>query len=164
LTMLADIQMSSPYHPSLALNGGGFPEGFSCHHLDPIRCIVRGALHQPYSAWQARPHRDQQEHTGYSYNYLNTLSYATLCRTLTHNLNRRVFLRPVQDFVEIFSKLRVIPSSLDQFVKLVYNQCFLVESNHSPPNIDRVVITGIDSASSFFRRSSRFGKCRQIGS
>jgi len=42
LTTLTDIQISSPYHPSLALNGGGFPEGFSCHHLNPIRYIVSG--------------------------------------------------------------------------------------------------------------------------
>jgi len=63
---LSDIQISSPYHPSLALNGGGLPDGFSCHHLNPIRYIVREASHRPHSAWQARPRRDQQEHAVYS--------------------------------------------------------------------------------------------------
>ena len=66
LTTLTGVQIPSPYHPSLALNGGGFPEGFSCHHLNPFRYIVRGASHQPHSAWQARPRRDRQEHVGYS--------------------------------------------------------------------------------------------------
>ena len=70
----------SPYHPSLALNGGGFPEGFSCHHLNPIRYVVRGASHQPHNAWQAHPRRDQQKHAGHSCNCLNTLNYATSCR------------------------------------------------------------------------------------
>jgi len=66
MTALSDIQISSPYHPSLALNGGGLPDGFSCHHLNPIRYIVRGASHRPHSAWQARPRRVRQEHAEYS--------------------------------------------------------------------------------------------------
>ena len=36
---------TSPYHSSLALNRGDFPEGSSCHHFDPIRYVVRGASH-----------------------------------------------------------------------------------------------------------------------
>ncbi len=58
MTALTNIQLLSPYHPSLALNGGGFPERFSCRHSNPIRYIVRGAPHRPHSAWQARPRRD----------------------------------------------------------------------------------------------------------
>ncbi len=83
----ADIQLISPYHPSLALNGGGFPERFACYHLNLIRYIVRGASHQPHSAWQARPRRDRQEHAEYSrqtHKHLNTLNYATSCRTIMY--------------------------------------------------------------------------------
>jgi hypothetical protein len=84
VTARADIHVLSPYHPSLALNGGGFPEGFSCRHSNPIRCVVvRGASHQPHSVWHARPCRDRQEHAGYYCSYLNTLDCATSCRTLT---------------------------------------------------------------------------------
>jgi hypothetical protein len=43
----------------LALNGGGFPEGFSCHHSNPIRYIVRGASHPVICATVARPRRDR---------------------------------------------------------------------------------------------------------
>jgi len=64
--MRADIQLLSPYHPSLALNRGDLPEGSSCHHSDPIRYIVRGASHPVISATAARPRRDRQEHAGYS--------------------------------------------------------------------------------------------------
>ena len=42
LTALANIHLISPYHPFLALDGGGFSEGFSCHHLNPIRYFPRG--------------------------------------------------------------------------------------------------------------------------
>jgi hypothetical protein len=52
--MRMDIQISSPYHSSLALNRGGFPEGLSCHHFDPIRYLVRGASHPVISATAAR--------------------------------------------------------------------------------------------------------------
>jgi len=57
-TTLANIQLISPCHPSLAFNGGGFPEEFSCHHSNPIQYIVHEASHRPHSAWQARPCRD----------------------------------------------------------------------------------------------------------
>ena len=66
LTMRADIQLISPYHSSLALNRGGFPEGSACHHFDPIRYVVREASHPVISATAARPRRDRQEHAGYS--------------------------------------------------------------------------------------------------
>lgn len=49
------------------------------------RGVIRGASHQPHSAWQARPRRDRQEHAEYYYNTLNTLNYATSCRTLTRS-------------------------------------------------------------------------------
>ena len=66
VTALTDIHMCSPYHPSLALNGGGFPEGFSCHHSNPIRYVVRGASYQPHKRVErTRPRRDRQEHAGY---------------------------------------------------------------------------------------------------
>ena len=64
--MRTDVQLISPYHSSLALNRGGFPEGSSCYHSDPIRYVVRGASHPVISATVARPRRDQQEHAGYS--------------------------------------------------------------------------------------------------
>jgi len=41
ITALTGIQIPSPYHPSLALNGG-FSEGFSRHRLNPVRHIVCG--------------------------------------------------------------------------------------------------------------------------
>ena len=81
--MRMDIQISSPYHSSLALNRGGFPEGSACHHFDPIRHIVRGASHPVISATVARPRRDRQEHAEYykeQKNLINTLTYATWCR------------------------------------------------------------------------------------
>ncbi len=49
LTTLTDIQLISPYHPSPALNGGGFSEGFACHRLNPIRYIIAG-LRTNYTA------------------------------------------------------------------------------------------------------------------
>jgi hypothetical protein len=45
VTTLTDIHLVSPYHPSLGLNRGGFSDGFSCHHSNPFRYIVRGASH-----------------------------------------------------------------------------------------------------------------------
>jgi len=39
-------------HPDSSV--GGFPEGFSCHHSDPIRYIVRRASHPVISATVAR--------------------------------------------------------------------------------------------------------------
>ena len=65
-TTLKGIHIYLPYHPFLALNRRGFPEGFACRHLNPVRYIVRGALYQPHSAWQAHPRRNRQEHAGYS--------------------------------------------------------------------------------------------------
>jgi hypothetical protein len=76
--MRADVQMSSPYHSSLLLNRGGFPEGSACHHFDPIRYVVRGASHPVISATVARPRRDQQEHTGYSTGKLTNCKYTQL--------------------------------------------------------------------------------------
>ncbi len=76
------IQLISPYRPSLALNGGGFPDGFSCRHSNPFRYIVRGASHQPHSAWQARPRRDRQEHAGYS---RQIPEYTQLCDFVSHD-------------------------------------------------------------------------------
>jgi len=93
-----NIQLPSPYHPTLALNGGGFPEGFSCHHLNPIRYIVRGASHQPHSAWQARPRRVRQEHAGYYNYYLSTLNYATSCRTRTKSWVGAVRMMRTKEF------------------------------------------------------------------
>ncbi len=83
LTTLMDIQLLSPYHPTLALNGGGFPEGFACHHLNPFRYIVRRASHPVISATVARLRRVRQEHAGYYYHYLKytQLNCATSCRT-----------------------------------------------------------------------------------
>jgi hypothetical protein len=71
--MLEDIQIFSPYHLSLALNRGGFPDGLSCHHFNPIRYIVRGASYPVISATVARPRRDQQEHAEYS--QVNKISF-----------------------------------------------------------------------------------------
>ena len=93
MTTLADIQLISPYHPSLALNGGGFPDGFSCRHSNPIRYIVRGASHQPHSARQARPRRDRQEHAGY---YRQVPEYTQLSDIVSHD-HFRYALLPVQD-------------------------------------------------------------------
>ena len=81
--MRMDIQISSPYHSSLALNRGGFPEGLSCHHFNPIRYVVREASHPVISATVARSRRDRQEHAEYykeQTTLMNTLSYATSCR------------------------------------------------------------------------------------
>jgi len=64
--MRADIQLFSPYHSSLALNRGGFPEGSACYHFDPIRYVVRRASHPVISATAARLRRDRQEYAGYS--------------------------------------------------------------------------------------------------
>ena len=61
LTALTDIHLLSPYHPTLALNRGGFPEGFSCHHSNPIRYIVRRASHPVISETVAGLRRIQQE-------------------------------------------------------------------------------------------------------
>ena len=58
MTALANLHLISPYHPSPALNGGGFSDGFSRHRSNPVRYIVHGASHRPHSAWQARPCRD----------------------------------------------------------------------------------------------------------
>ena len=77
--MRADIQLISPYHSSLALNRGGFPEGSACYHFDPIRYVVRGASHPVNSATVARPRRDQQEHAGYSPGYITIWKYTQLC-------------------------------------------------------------------------------------
>ena len=77
--MRADILLISPYHSSLALNRGGLPEGSSCHHSDPIRYVVRGASHPVISATVARPHRDQQEHAGYSPEGITLCNYTQLC-------------------------------------------------------------------------------------
>jgi len=81
MTALKVVQLISPYHPSLALNGGGFPDGFSCRHSNPIRYVVRGASHQPHNAWQARPRRDRQEHAGYS---RQVPEYIQLCDIVSH--------------------------------------------------------------------------------
>ena len=51
------LQLISPYYPILALNRMEFPEGFACHHLNPIRYIVREASHPVISATVARPLR-----------------------------------------------------------------------------------------------------------
>lgn len=82
VTTLTDIQLVSPYHPSLALNGGGFPDGFSCRHSNPVRYIVREASHQPHNARQARPRRDRQEHAGYS---RHAPEYTQLCDIVSHH-------------------------------------------------------------------------------
>ena len=39
---ITDIHLISPYHPSPALDGGGFSEGFSRHRSNPIRYFSRG--------------------------------------------------------------------------------------------------------------------------
>ena len=62
VTTLKDIQLISPYHPSLGLNGRGFPGGFSCCHSNPIRYIVREASHPVISATVACSRRDRREH------------------------------------------------------------------------------------------------------
>jgi len=59
VTTLTDIQLISPYHPSLALNGGGFSDGFSCLHSNPFRYFVSGASHPVIRATVARPRRDR---------------------------------------------------------------------------------------------------------
>ena len=41
-TAPANIHLLSPYHPSPALNGGGFPDGFSSHLSNPVRYFSRG--------------------------------------------------------------------------------------------------------------------------
>jgi len=66
LTTLTDLHLISPYHPTLALNGGEFPEGLACHHLSPIRYVVRRASHPVISATVARLRRVRQEHAGFS--------------------------------------------------------------------------------------------------
>ena len=66
MTTFTTIQISSPYHLSLALNRGRFPEGFSRHRSNPIRYIVRRASHPVISPTVARLRRDRQEHAGYS--------------------------------------------------------------------------------------------------
>ena len=81
MTTLTGIDLISPYHPSLALNGGGFPDGFSCHHSNPVRYIVRGASHPVISATVARPRRDRQEHAGYS---RQVPEYIQLCDIVSH--------------------------------------------------------------------------------
>ena len=43
------IHLISPYCPALALNRRKFPEGFSCHHSNPIRYVVSG-LRTKYTA------------------------------------------------------------------------------------------------------------------
>ncbi len=87
--MRADIQISSPYHSSLALNRGGFPEGSACHHFDPIRYVVRGASHPVISATVARPRRDQQEHAGCSTFSITACKYTQL-RDIVSRLTLRV--------------------------------------------------------------------------
>jgi len=80
--MRMDIQLFSPYHSSLALNRGYFPEGLSCHHFNPIRYFVREASHPVISATAACSHRDRQEHAEYftEKSPINTIIYATSCR------------------------------------------------------------------------------------
>jgi hypothetical protein len=53
LTARAALRLISPYCPALALNRMEFPEGFSCHHSNPIRYIVREASHRLHSAYSA---------------------------------------------------------------------------------------------------------------
>ena len=60
-------------------------KGFACHHLNPFRYIVRGASHQPHSAWQARPRRDRQEHAGYSPDRLTICKYTQMCDIVSHH-------------------------------------------------------------------------------
>lgn len=81
MTTLAGVQLSSPYHPTLALNRGGFPEGLACHHLSPIRYIVRRASHPVISATVARLRRVRQEHAGYS---RYQPEYTQLCDIVSH--------------------------------------------------------------------------------
>ena len=87
-----DIQLISPYHPTLALNRGGFPEGFSCHHLKPdsVRC-PRGFAPRHQRNGQHACVGSGKEHTGY-YNYLNTLKLCDIVSQfndkLTSALNR----------------------------------------------------------------------------
>jgi hypothetical protein len=84
-----DIQIFSPYHSSLALNRGGFPEGLSCRHFNPIRYVVREASHPVISATAARSRRDRQKHAEYlkehyfsKYNHLcDFVSQLTICIT-----------------------------------------------------------------------------------
>ena len=57
LTTRTILCLFSPYCPALALNRRKLPERFACRQLNPIRYVVRGASHQPHSAWQARPRR-----------------------------------------------------------------------------------------------------------
>ena len=61
----AILYLISPYHPTLGLNGGGFPEGFACRHLNPIRYVVRRASNPVISATVARLRRVRQEHAGF---------------------------------------------------------------------------------------------------
>jgi len=53
----AAVQLVSPYCPALALNRMGFPEGFACRHLNPIRYIVGEAPHPVISATATRSPR-----------------------------------------------------------------------------------------------------------
>ena len=78
----AILYLISPYHPTLALNGGGFPEGFACHHLNPIRYVVRRASHPVISATVARLRRVRQEHAGF---YKIILEYTQLCDIVSHH-------------------------------------------------------------------------------
>ena len=84
LTMRVGVQLISPYHSSLALNRGGFPEGSACHHFDPIRYVVREASHPVISATAARSRRDRQEHAGYSPISITVCKYTQLCDIVSH--------------------------------------------------------------------------------
>jgi hypothetical protein len=69
---------------TLALNGGGFPEGFACHHLNPIRYIVRGGLRTNHTSCGKHARVETSRNMpGTPGNYLSTLNYETSCRTLT---------------------------------------------------------------------------------
>jgi len=90
LTMLKDVQISSPYHSFLALNRGSFSEGLSCHHFDPIRYVVREASHPIITAMAARSRRNRQEHAEYfKDNLLKIINkYTYLYSFVSQTMNR----------------------------------------------------------------------------
>ena len=96
VTMLKDLQISSPYHSFLSLNRGGFSEESSCQHFDPFRYIVREASHPIISAMAARSRRNRQEYAEYFNGILpiNTIIYTTSRSCVAHNVRVKSGITP----------------------------------------------------------------------
>jgi len=111
-------------------------KGFACHHLNPIRYIVRGASHPVISATVARPRRDRQEHAGYSPDEVTICKYIQLCDIVSQRTLRITGWQWSVAELPVRVNAVVNPAFLFSFHMSVDTQTFLPVS---PPLLKEII-------------------------